>query len=208
MLMYVLQLKLRKKMKIVLSCFLLFISLSLSAYASSAPPNLITVHKTYVEGLNNHEYQYLRVDILGTRDGELAEIGYQTLCIRNHKKALDLKIFLVSPEPEHYQYNVTFSICHQMDAGDIENNKCEKVSTINVDVLKNENNEVQVDLPRYTLDLSPYAGQYSPCNEAELTEKSFIMKKRNSKELEGAKHSAHQSSIKVGDFDIDRELND
>ncbi|RUR17971.1 hypothetical protein ELY21_09525 [Legionella sp. km535] len=174
-------------MKRILTCLLSFTSLTLSAHNVSGHPDLLTVHKTYAEGLNNDEYQYLRADILETRNGEITQSGYQTLCVRNHKKALDLKIFLVNPEPEYYQYNVTFSICRQDDIGDIENNKCEPVSAINVDVMKNEKNEVQVSLPRYTLDLSSYAGQYSPCNETELREKSFIMKKRHGKELDRVK---------------------
>lgn len=195
-------------MKIVLAWLLSIISLSLSAQNATGHPGLLTVHKTYAQGLMNDEYQYLRVDILGTLNGQEEVRGYHTLCISNHKKAYDLKLFLNNSRVNHYQYDITYSICHERDVGDIENNKCERVSAINLVVLQNEKNEVQVNLPRYSLDLLSFAGQYSPCNEADLAEKSFYIKKSSNKKQDILKSLSHQSTIKVEGVSAAKELDE
>lgn len=62
----------------------------------------MTIHETVIGGLNDGEYQFLRVDIEGTRDRQLAQSGHHAGCFQNADAILNLSILKEMDKEVHY----------------------------------------------------------------------------------------------------------
>ncbi len=155
---------------------LVFMVLIFSTFAQATTikdPNLISLHKTHIVGLNSSESRYIRADISQDIDGVTRMTGYQVSCIANNKKLFGS--FAWKDSVKHsYFYHVTYSICPSADAGNSKHNLCDPIISIDINATANKINQADVDLPRYQLDLSPFTGSHSSCTDSDTVDISYI----------------------------------
>ncbi|PJD95193.1 MAG: hypothetical protein CK426_04720 [Legionella sp.] len=150
----------KKSIKLVVLVAFGWLSLSFITHAEG-----ILVHQSFVQGLQSGERLLIRTDNKNSKNGKVFQSGYFVACVDNGWLLFDAQIFSSQSVAEHYQYDVSYSLCHSLAESQYEDNRCEVLTSMQINAYKNEHNEVSVSTPLYFLNLALYSGESSPCSQ-------------------------------------------